>query len=151
MNSNKVRLRVTCTEPSLSTAWIRWMVGLVFFSEGIQKWIQPDLRGAGRFEQIGLPAPELLGYLVGSTEIICGLLIVLGYFARVAVLPLLIIMVVALLSTKLPILLEEGFWYAAHAVRTDFCMILGSIFILLKGAGGYSLDARTSKAVVTTN
>ena len=130
------------TDALVSTALIRWMVGLVFLSEGIQKWLEPELRGAGRFEKIGLPAPEFLGYLVGSTEILCGFLLVIGYYARAAVIPLLAIMAVALLSTKLPILLEKGFWEAAHAARTDFCMSIGSVFILLRGAGWCSADQR---------
>lgn len=100
------------------------MVGLVFLSEGIQKWLQPEIRGAGRFERIGLPTPELLGSLVGTTEIVCGLLLVIGFYARAAAVPLLTIMAIALFSTKLPILIHDGFWEAAHATRTDFCMTL---------------------------
>lgn len=134
--------RVRETEGLVSTALIRWMVGLVFLCEGIQKWIQPDIRGAGRFEKIGLPAPEFLGYLVGTTEFICGFLLVVGFYARAAAVPLLTIMAVALLSTKVPVLLNEGFWEAAHAARTDFCMVVGSVFILLRGAGRWSADSR---------
>ena len=52
------------SEGFVSTALIRYIVGLVFLSEGIQKWIQPDIRGAGRFDEIGLPAPEFLGSAV---------------------------------------------------------------------------------------
>lgn len=111
------------------TQLIRWMVGLVFLSEGLQKWLFPALRGAGRFEAIGLPFPELLGYVVGSVEILCGALLITGLLPRLAVLPLLIIMAVAFVTTKLPILLEQGFWPMAHAARTDFCMVMGSLFI----------------------
>lgn len=118
-------------------------MGAVFVSEGIQKWIQPEQRGAGRFEKIGLPWPEFLGYFVGTVEMVCGALLLLGLFARLAALPLLTIMIVALLSTKVPILMNEGFWQAAHAARTDFSMTIGSIFILIMGAGRWSLDAKT--------
>jgi len=135
--------RVRRTDALVSTALIRWMVGVVFLSEGIQKWIQPEMRGAGRFEKIGLPAPEFLGYLVGTTEIVCGLLLVIGFYARAAAVPLLTIMAVAILSTKIPTLLNDGFWEAAHAVRTDFCMTVGSIFILLRGSGRWSVDGRS--------
>ena len=135
--------RVRQTDLLLSTALIRWMVGLVFLSEGIQKWIQPGMRGGGRFEKIGLPWPEFLGYFVGATEIVCGLLLVVGLHARAAAVPLLVIMAVALVSTKVPILLNGGFWEAAHAARTDFCLTIGSVFILLRGAGRWSGDARS--------
>lgn len=39
---------------------IRLMVGLVFLSEGIQKFLFPDANGVGRFTKIGLPEPEVL-------------------------------------------------------------------------------------------
>lgn len=138
--SESISTRLRRTTPLLSTALIRWMVGLVFLSEGLQKWLYPAQRGAGRFEKIGLPAPEMLGYFVGTVEVLCGALLVIGLWARLAAVPLLTIMIVALLSTKVPILLEDGFWQAAHAARTDFCMTIGSIFILLRGAGAASLD-----------
>lgn len=97
----------------------------------------------GRFEKIGLPWPEFLGYFVGATEIVCGLLLVVGLHTRAAAIPLLVIMAVALVSTKVPILLNEGIWEAAHAARTDFCLTIGSVFILLRGAGRWSGDARS--------
>jgi uncharacterized membrane protein YphA (DoxX/SURF4 family) len=76
------------------------VVGTVFLSEGIQKFLFEELRGAGRFEKIGLPSPELLGPLVGGTEIICGILILLGFYTRLAVIPTIIIMLAAFFTTK---------------------------------------------------
>lgn len=129
-----------------SVLLIRLMVGLVFLSEGIQKFLIPDVRGVGRFVKIGLPEPEFLAYFVASFEIACGALIVLGLLTRLAVIPTIAIMLVAIASTKVPIFLDEGFWELAHAARTDFAMLLGSIFLLLVGAGGWSVDARSSQA-----
>jgi len=57
------------------------------------------------------------------------------------VLPLITIMLVAIASTKLPILPASGFWKMAHEARTDWSMLLGSIFLLLVGAGPWSIDA----------
>ena len=51
-------------------------------------------------------------------------------------------MLVAILTTKLDILVEEGFWQMMHVARTDWSMLLGSIFILIKGGGLWSLDKR---------
>lgn len=125
---------------SISIFLIRLMVGTVFLSEGIQKFIFPAVRGVGRFIKIGLPAPEFLAYFVASFEIVCGLLILLGLFTRRASIPLIIIMLTAIISTKIPILITEGFWQMAHAARTDWAMLLGSIFIFLIGSGKFSLD-----------
>src|SRR5690606_1280451 len=100
--------------------------------------------GAGRFEKIGLPEPEFLGNLVGGLEILCGLLILLGLLTRIATVPLIIIMVVALTSTKMEILAEKGFWEMAHAARTDWAMLLGSIFFLIKIDGRCLLNKMIS-------
>lgn len=119
---------------------LRLMVGAVFVSEGIQKFLFPDQLGAGRFLKIGLPMPELLGPFVGTFEIVCGTLVLLGLLTRLAVIPLLIIMTVALITTKWPILVNQGFWAAAHEARTDWSMFLGALFLLIVGAGPWSLD-----------
>ena len=134
--------KITASNAPRAVLLIRLMVGGVFLSEGLQKFIFPEDVGAGRFARIGLPAPELLGPFVGGFEILCGALVLLGLFTRLAVVPLLIIMSVAIVSTKIPILLKSGFWKMAHDSRTDFSMFLGSLFLLIVGAGIISLDAR---------
>jgi uncharacterized membrane protein YphA (DoxX/SURF4 family) len=126
---------------------IRLMVGAVFLSEGIQKFLFPADIGAGRFAKIGLPSPEFLGPLVGGFEIACGALVLLGLFTRLAVIPLLTIMAVALYTTKLPLLLKSGFWKMAHEARTDFSMVMGALFLLVVGAGAWSVDAWRNKRV----
>lgn len=130
---------------SLAVLIIRLMVGAVFLSEGIQKFLYPDERGVGRFIKIGLPAPEFFGYFVPVFEIVCGTLILTGLFTRLASIPLIIIMFAAIISTKIPILFNEGFWEMAHTARTDYAMLLGSIFLLLVGAGKYSIDSKMIK------
>jgi len=132
--------RLTCTCAPKSVLLIRLAVGAVFLSEGIQKFLFPAEVGAGRFEKIGLPSPELLGPLVGAFEIGCGVLVLVGLCTRLAVLPLLTIMGVAICTTKIPILLKTGFWKMAHEARTDFAMSLGALFLLIVGAGAWSVD-----------
>lgn len=128
------------TDGDRTTILIRLMVGVVFVSEGIQKFLFPTEVGSGRFAKIGLPAPEILGPFVGSVEIICGSLVLIGLFTRLAVIPLIMIMLVAITSTKLVILSNEGFWSMMHASRTDWAMLIGSIFLILKGGGKWSMD-----------
>jgi uncharacterized membrane protein YphA (DoxX/SURF4 family) len=125
---------------------IRLLVGAVFLSEGIQKFLYPDQLGPGRFQKIGLPMPEVLGPFVGAFEIACGALVLLGLVTRLAVVPLLIIMGVALTTTKWPMLEDRGFWHMAHESRTDWSMLLGSLFLLIAGAGAWSLDAWLTRA-----
>ena len=135
------------------------LVGLVvFFPEGIQKLIFPDLLGAGRFANIGIPFPELTGPFVGVVETICGALIIFGLFTRLAAIPLIIVMIVAIVSTKIPVLLGHdfwifhmpklvryGFWSMAHEARADFGMLLGLLYLLIEGGGRWSLDALLSR------
>lgn len=133
--------KIRQTAAPASTLLIRLMVGCVFVSEGIQKFLFPGEIGSGRFAKIGLPSPEALAGLVGVTEVVCGSSVLLGLFTRLAAVPLIIVMLVAIASTKIPILLDSGFWKMAHDSRTDFSMLLGSIFLLINGAGPWSLDA----------
>ena len=88
---------------------IRLVVGGVFLTEGILKFLLPSELGAGRFAKIGIPAPELMGIFVGGVEVVCGVLLVLGQLTRLAAVLLLIDISVAILSTKIPILLGHGF------------------------------------------
>lgn len=138
-----------------SSVLVRLLVGLVvFLPEGIQKLAFPEILGAGRFAKIGIPYPDLMGPFVGVVEALCGALIILGLFTRLAAIPLIIIMIVAIVSTKVPILLGHGFWMfhlaslprygfwsMMHVARADFDMLLGSIYLLIEGAGTWSLDA----------
>jgi putative oxidoreductase len=134
--------------------FIRLSLAFVFVLEGYQKLILPDVLGAGRFAKIGIPAPELMGPFVGVMELVCGLFILAGLYARVAAVPLIVIMIVAIVSTKIPILLGREWWMFSlrdldrygflsmtHETRTDFAMLMEAIFILLAGAGRWSIDA----------
>ena len=120
---------------------IRILVGWVFLSEGIQKFLFPEALGVGRLMKIGIPLPQLMAPFVGVTEIMCGALLLVGLFTRLACVPLLIDICVALYSTKIVTLTKNGFWGTLHEARTDVSMLLGLIFLLLVGSGALALDA----------
>lgn len=136
----------TFTKRDWGLLLLRLMVGWVFLSEGIQKFLFPGALGVGRFEKIGIPIPTFSGPFVGVVEIVCGALLIAGLWTTLAAVPLLIDIVVAIGATKFPMLLKQGFWAAMHEGRTDFCMLLGLVVILLLGAGNLSLDSRFSQA-----
>lgn len=119
---------------------IRLLVGWVFLSEGIQKFLFPSELGAGRFLKIGIPAPDVLAPFVGTVEIVFGAMILLGIVTRLAAIPLLIDILVAIATTKIPLLIESGFWKMAHEARVDFSMVLGLLFLLIVGSGEVSFD-----------
>lgn len=145
--------KIFYTDNSKTTVIIRFMVGAVFLSEGIQKFLFPAARGIGRFEKMGFPNPDFFAHFVGVFEILCGLLLLVGLLTRAAALAMIINMTVAIIVTKIPIAFGEsfgpfvlrelktyGFWSMAHEIRTDFAMWLGSLFLLIKGTGAFSFD-----------
>jgi putative oxidoreductase len=142
------------TDAPAATVLVRVMTGSVFLSEGIQKFLYPEDLAGGRFTKIGIPSPETMGPVVGGCEIICGALLLVGLLTRLAAIVLLIDISVAIVSTKIPVLLGHGFWGFSlmklprygfwsmmHEARTDFSMWLGLLFLLIVGAGRWSVDA----------
>ncbi len=124
-----------------ATILIRLVVGGVFLAEGIQKFLFPDSLGVGRFEKIGIPAPAFTAPFVGTVEIVFGALLIAGFLTRLAAIPLIIDISVAIATTKIPLGMQKGPWAAVHDARTDFSMLLGAIFLLIVGAGPWSVDA----------
>jgi putative oxidoreductase len=123
---------------------IRVVVGLVFLTEGILKFVRPNELGAARFAGIGLPFPHLLAPLVGCIEIAGGVAVAIGFCAGDAALLLMAVIVVALISTKLPVLLGRplgpfalmkvphyGVLGFLHESRTDLCMLFGTVAVLI--------------------
>src|SRR5437899_6415296 len=88
---------------------IRILVGWVFLSEGIQKFLFPDALGVGRFVKIGIPWPQVMAPFVGVVEMVCGSLLLIGLITRLAAIPLLIDICVALYSTQVVTLAKTRF------------------------------------------
>lgn len=136
--------KVLATAAPRSLILIRLIVGAVFLSEGVQKFLFPNDLGVGRLIKIGIRAPQVMAPFVGVIEVVCGTLVILGLLVRLAAIPLIIDMLVAISTTKIPILIKSGFWAMAHEARVDYAMLLGSIFLLIVGAGAWSIDMRLS-------
>jgi uncharacterized membrane protein YphA (DoxX/SURF4 family) len=155
-----MKARILETNAPASTVLVRFIVGAVFLIEGVQKFLYPADLGAGRLAKIGIPSPEIMGPLVGGVETICGALLILGFLTRLAAILLLIDISIAILSTKIPILLGYGFWGFSlsklprygflsmfHEARTDLAMWFSLVFLIIVGAGRkFSIDA-----TLTTN
>ena len=148
-------VRPSIGQPTRATLLVRLAIGAVFLTSGLVKFLF-DNQGPGRFTKIGLPDPATLATFVGAVEIVCGALLVVGLFVRLAALPLIVDMVVAIVTTKLPLLYgagpepvaappKTGFWAFAYQARLDVTMLLGCTFLVAVGAGLYSLDAILSR------
>ena len=126
----------------------------MFLSEGIQKFLDPTTLGAGRSSRIGIPCPEVMGPLVGGVEVVCGSLVLAGLLTRLAAIPLVATMAVAIVSTKLPILLGSGFWgFSLRQLPSCgfWAMLLGALFLRWVGAGLWSVDARLRSCTSPTS
>jgi putative oxidoreductase len=108
---------------------IRLMVGTVFLFEGVQKFIRPGEMGPGRFARLGIPYPDATGNIVGAVEVICAALILIGTRVRAAVWPLFVVIAGAIYYTKIPLIGQEGLLKAMHDSRTDYCMVIGLIYL----------------------
>lgn len=142
--------RLARSDAPRATLLVRLAVGAIFVSEGAQKFLFAAELGAGRFATIGLPAPGLLAPFVGATELACGSLVLVGLATRLAAAPLVVVMLVAIATTKLAELPKVGFWATAHGARTDWAMLLSALFLVAVGAGPWSLDARRGRGVGQT-
>ncbi len=127
---------------NIPTLMIRLVVGLIFLSEGVQKFLFPELLGSGRFAKIGFDHPVFWANVTACFEIVCSWFILAGLFTRMASIPLLIIMLTAFITTKWPALNEKGFWMMAHEYRTDFALTLLLFYLLVYGGGRLSFDSK---------
>lgn len=137
--------RIVHSEAPRATVLVRLLVGCVFLSEGIQKFLFPQALGVGRFIKIGIPAPQFFAPFVGVVEIVGGTMLIFGLLTRLASIALMIDITVAILTTKIPMLAKSGFWATAHEARTDWCMLLGTIFLITVGAGTVSVDRKLDR------
>jgi len=125
---------------------VRLIVGLIFLSEGIQKYLFPELLGTGRFLKIGFSDPDFWAFFTGTFEILCGTFVLIGFLTRISTIPLFIIMLTAFITTKYPILMDKGIWAMAHEYRTDFALTLLLIYLLISGGGKWSVDCKIMKS-----
>lgn len=129
-----------------SIVFIRLAVGLIFLTQGVLKYIDPNM-GVLRFTKIGFPHPYFTAHFVGAFEIVCGFLLLLGLWTRAVAVPLLIVITTAIATTKIPELFRtnQGIWYVVSDARTDFAMFCSLVFLILVGGGAWSLDSRDGR------
>ncbi|GEL76400.1 DoxX family protein [Tenuibacillus multivorans] len=116
-----------------TTALVRYLVGLAFIVSASMKLFGGGL--SDYFISLGLPYPITFMYVVAIAEIVCGLFIVLNYYVRYATMPLLIIIIGAIVITKLP-MLHSGIINTLFHSRLDLIM-LGLLFLLFQQYDGH--------------
>jgi putative oxidoreductase len=139
---NTLKKQILSTEDDNKIIIVRLIVGLIFMSEGIQKYMIVTMMGPAFFKEIGFDYPMFWAYFTGAFEISCALLILFGFLTRMASIPLIIIMITALITTKLPLLAIKGFLTFAHEYTTEFSLTMLLILLLIFGGGRWSVDLK---------
>src|SRR5437764_6695519 len=135
-----------------ATILLRLMAGSVFLWEGVLKFVYAN-QGVGRFTKLGFPFPQATATFDGVLEIVGGTLLITGFLTRLVSIPFIIGMLVAMLSTKVPLYLgtsplplppvppQIGFWAVLHEIRSEYAQLFTTLFLLIAGPGKLSLDA----------
>jgi putative oxidoreductase len=118
----------------------RLIVGFVFMNSGSGKFMNLD-RAAEFFASLGIPFPHLMAPFVATVESLAGTLIFLGLGARVAAVPLIGVMTVAIITAKR----EEIESVRSFFGLPEFLYIALLLWLMAQGAGRVSLDAWLKK------
>src|ERR687893_1253593 len=114
-------------------AILRVVVGIVFLVHGFQKLFLMGFGGvAGMMEGLGVPAPGLFAVILTLVELLGGLALILGFFTRIAAIPLAVDMLVATLTVHLP----NGFSVANGGVEFTPLLLAPCLAPPGSGAGG---------------
>ncbi|MFD1706281.1 DoxX family protein [Siminovitchia sediminis] len=100
---------------------IRWAVAFVFIVSGVMKWLNPEM--AETFAQLRLPFPEQFMWTLAVIEVVCGVMLLINKWVKLAAFALIGIMAAALILTKIP-LLSSGLMDFLFAARLDMVMLL---------------------------
>jgi putative oxidoreductase len=139
---SRTKFQILNTENDSKMVFIRLVVGLIFISEGIQKYLFLEVFGPAFFQDIGFEHAFFWAHFTGAFEIICGAMILLGFLTRLATIPLFIVMITAFITTKLPILATKGFWTFAHDYDIDFAVTVLLVLLIINGSGKWSIDSK---------
>ncbi|WP_152224490.1 DoxX family protein [Pseudomonas sp. SCB32] len=142
---NSLIKSIMSTNAGAGLAVLRITTGLTFMAHGSQKLFGafggPGLQGmAGWLESIGVTPGYLMATLAGSAEFFGGLALVLGLLVRLASIPLIVAMLVAVFSVHV----ANGFFIQANGFEYAFTLIMISVALLISGAGPFSLDRKLS-------
>jgi putative oxidoreductase len=115
---------------------LRLLYGWFFAETGWGKLMNFE-RTSGFFESLGLPAPAVMAGLVGSTELVGGLLLAAGLGTRFAAASLSVVMVIAMATAHA----EEAFAsLSAFTEQAPYPFLVATLVLLAFGAGRLSLD-----------
>lgn len=140
--------RIRATRHNRLAGGVRVFLGILFLMTGAMKVVVPMLAEAwaGQLAAASVPLEDLNRWVVPIVEMGVGVALLLGYFARIAALAVLGIMVVA---TYVHVVVADPSLFPlqpSEPVIPAVVMVL-AVYLLLQGAGAGSLDLKASRQV----
>jgi putative oxidoreductase len=121
---------------ALGTTLLRLIVGVTFAAHGAQKLVSFGFAGtAGFLGSLGVPMANVMAPVLIATELVGGLLLVLGLLTRYVSIPLIFTMAVAIASVHL----QHGF-FAPQGYEFPLLLGVGTLTLALQGSGAFALD-----------
>lgn len=118
---------------------LRLSVGFLLLSHGIHKLVDGIDPVISMVEDVGLPAWFAYGVYIG--EVIAPLLLIVGYYGRIAALVIVFTMANAIyLAHRDDIFVLDGL--GAPVIELPMLYLLSALAIFLLGTGRYSIDQR---------
>jgi len=119
---------------------IRLIWGCLFLQAGVGKWMDMG-QTIENFTNFGIMYPMFNAYLVATVETLGGICLILGFLTRVAALPLLITMIVAVITVHYEPAMQFLFKPDQFLAEYPFTFLYSSLILLVFGPGLFSIDA----------
>ena len=113
----------------------RLTIGGIFIQTGWGKITHLD-KVINFFTSLGIPAPRLQAPFVAAVELGCGTLVLLGLATRLAAIPLIGTMIVAILTVRI----KDVNDYSDFLSLSEYLFIVLLLWLIVKGAGSLSVD-----------
>lgn len=129
------------TSDSWGLLVLRVTAGIIYVAHGLPKFGLMGGKGqaalAGYLGSIGVPLPQVSAFLVASSEVFGGALIIVGFLTRLASLTHVVAMLVAVFVVHWSngLMGDGGYQWA-------LLLLAGSLCLLLDGAGRLSIDRK---------
>ncbi|HLS27859.1 MAG TPA: DoxX family protein [Opitutales bacterium] len=134
--------KLTATSNSLALLPARLVLGLIFMAHGAQKlfgWFDGGgVEGTSKMLDslgLGFGASSAMAVVVGAGEVLAGVLLFLGLFARIGGALVIVIMAVGIIKVH-----SNAFFVSSGGMEFALILLTIGIPFLLKGAGGLSID-----------
>lgn len=128
---------------------LRLIVGYGFMAHGYAKLSKGPDAFAGILDALGVPEPYFMAWLTILVELVGGLAVLLGAFVRMASVPMVVVLLVAMFtvhlrygfsSIKLMAVTAQGAQFGPPGYETDLLYIACLAALVLGGSGPFAID-----------